>query len=195
LQDAMQPGKIPPATNNRLNEHGFGLKHSLATLTKKTQHWQIWSKDPETKKVSSVRSPFGHQMKIEDDDKFPTLPYTINNFTTVIQVETTLDYIQSVQGRGKKAEDITKLRFWLMEYIGITYRGFLSQDPNNNYEIDGSIFVSIDTDQLKVFPIEIPMDGSKTNEFTMELGGKNHKLLYVTGLISEVKQLITNKLR
>jgi hypothetical protein len=129
LEKAIQPGDSA-TTDNRLNEHGFGLKHSLATLTKKTGYWQIWTKDLNKGNISSVTSPFQYNMNLEDDDSFPDLPYKINNVSTIIKAETTLDYIQSAQGRGNKAEDINKLRLWIVEHLGVAYSGKSTQiDP------------------------------------------------------------------
>lgn len=187
LEKAIQPGDSA-TTDNRLNEHGFGLKHSLATLTKKTGNWKIWTRDLQKGNVSSVTSPFQYNMNIEDDDSFPELPYEINNVSTIVKAETTLDYIQSAQGRGNKAENINKLRLWIVEHLGVAYRGYLSQDPKKNYEVDGVIYVSISDDKMKVPPIEIPMEATKSSPFTLELGGVNYELFYNTGLIDENKR-------
>jgi hypothetical protein len=184
---AMQPGQSA-TLDSRLNEHGFGLKHALATLTKNTGYWKIWAKDFNTGKISSVKYPFQRYMKIEDDDTFPNLPYPINSISTIVQAEVNLEYIQSVQGRGQPAQDLFKLRAWLLEHLGIIYRGYLTPDQMNNWEIEGTIIVSIDTDKAKVIPIEIPMEGTKRNEIVVELSGKNYTLLYITGLIDEKKR-------
>ena len=106
LQKAMQPGESA-TTDNRLNEHGFGLKHSLATLTKKTGEWKIWSKDLVNGNVSSVISPFQYEMDVEDADTFPELPYPIKEPSTIVRAEITLDYIQTVQDRGAKEENLS----------------------------------------------------------------------------------------
>lgn len=121
LKKAMQPGEsIAENGDNRLNEHGFGLKHALATLAKTTGTWKIYTKDLVTDKISSVSSPFAHTMTVEDDDQFPDLPYQINDVSTIVHAEVTLKYIQSVQGRGAPAIDLAKLRLWLVEHIGVT---------------------------------------------------------------------------
>ena len=188
LRKAMQLGESA-TEDSRLNEHGFGLKHALATLTKATESWKLWTKDFNTNKISSVTYPFQRFMTIEDNDSFPDLPYMVNDISTIIQAEVSLDYIQSVQGsRGAKAQDLSKLRTWLLEYLGVTYRGYLLQDQHNNWEIEGTIIVSIDNDKKKVSPIEIPMEGDKQNEIIVELNGKNYTLYYVAGLIDEKKR-------
>jgi hypothetical protein len=187
LMKAIQPGDSA-TTDNRLNEHGFGLKHSLATLTKKTGNWKIWTKDLEKGNISSVSSPFQYSMNIEDDDVFPELPYQINDASTIVKAETTLDYIQSAQGRGNKAEDINKLRQWVVEHLGVAYRGYLTQDPNNDFKVDGVIYVSINQDKYFVPPIEIPMEATKSTPITLELGGTNYQLYYNTGFIDENKR-------
>lgn len=184
---AMQPGNSA-TTSHRLNEHGFGLKHSLATLSKHTRFWQIWTKDPKTGSILSVSSPFKAQMEIDDDSSFPSLPYEIKDIRTVIHAKVTFDQIQSVQTLGKKALDINNHLYRLREHLGVTYRGYLSQDPNNDYRVDGSIFVSLGEDKKIVPPIEIPMEGNKTDSFALEFNGRNETIIYNTGYINDVKK-------
>jgi hypothetical protein len=184
---AMQPGRSA-TTNHRLNEHGFGLKHSLATLSKHTGIWQIWTKDTTTGKTLSVSSPFKGEMEIEDDSTFPDFPYEIKDIHTVIHAKVTFDQIQSVQTLGKKNLDINSHLSRLKEHLGVTYRGYLSQDPQNDYKVDGAMYVSLGLDKKIVPPIEIPMEGNKTESFILEFGGRNETLTYTTGYINDVKK-------
>lgn len=186
LENAMQPGRSA-STKDRLHEHGFGLKHSLATLTKHTRFWKIWSKDLNTDRIASVQSPFGKKMKMDDDTNFPTLPYIVRDVSTVIQAEITFDYIQTVQGRGAPAQSLEKLLEWVREHLGVIYRGYLTTNAENDYEVDGQIFVSLDTDKKKVIPIEIPIEGNEDDKFQMEVEGKLYWLKFTKGLINEEK--------
>jgi hypothetical protein len=188
LGKAMQPGESA-TTNDRLNEHGFGLKHSLATLSKHSGHWKIWSKDLAHGNISSVKSPFQHKMIIDDADTLPALPYHISEISTVVQAEVTLKYVQTVQiSRGAKAENINTLIDWLIEHLGVTYRGYLVQDPENNYNPHGAIYVSLEDKTNKVPPIEIPMILNEDFPITMEIDGRNVEIIYRTGLIDERKR-------
>jgi len=194
LGKAMQPGESA-TIDNRLNEHGFGLKHSLATLTKKTGSWKIWTKDLKKGNISSVHSPFQHKMKIKDDDSFPPIPIDLNDISTIVKAEITLKYFQSVQiSRGAKSTVISKLIELLIEHLGVTYRGFLSQNPNT-LEIDGMIRVTLDNSTQKVPPIEIPVESTKDYIIPVNIEGKNYDLEYRTGLINETKrnQYLTNR--
>lgn len=184
LMKAMQPGESA-TDDNRLNEHGFGLKHALATLSKTTGIWKIYTKDLEKGTICSVKSPFTHIMNIEDSDQFPQLPYNINNISTIVYAEVTLKYIQSVQGRGAPAIDLLKLTTRLKEHLGVTYRGYLTQDEANDVEVDGQIFIAIGSEKKKVIPLNIPMEGNKSIPIRVTLNGNNYNLNYTTGLIDE----------
>jgi len=187
FEAAMQPGRSA-TTNHRLNEHGFGLKHSLATLSKHTGIWRIWTKDPNTQKVLSVSSPFKGEMEIDDDTEFPKLAYEINDISTIIYAKVTFDQIQSLQTLGKKNLDINNHLIRLKEHLGVTYRGYLSQDPTNDYKVEGAIYVSLGLDKKIVPPIEIPMEGNKTESFVLEFNGRNETLVYNTGYINDVRK-------
>src|SRR5215475_10829894 len=54
LKKALQLGESA-TTNNRLNEHGFGLKNALATLSGGNGYWKIWSRCEIKSKISSVQ--------------------------------------------------------------------------------------------------------------------------------------------
>lgn len=185
LKKALQLGGEPNKESDRLHEHGFGLKNSLATLTKGIHRWQIWSQ-AKGMPICSVSGPFGPLMTIEDDDKFPNNSYLPSDVSTVIYAETTLDYIRTVQGRGGPSNDLLKLRKWLLEHLGVYYRGYLEQDQKT-LEPDGKIEISVRNDRLRVPPIRIPFANKTTHHFTVEIGGKEYKLEYEFGTLDQVK--------
>jgi Histidine kinase-, DNA gyrase B-, and HSP90-like ATPase len=186
LKDALQLGKEPDPHSDRLHEHGFGLKNSLATLTRGIGHWKIWSKSKNSP-TSSVQGPFGPKMTIEDDDKFPEHDFLPTDISTIVYAETSIDYIRTVQGRGGPTNDIFKLRKWLIEHLGVFYRGYLTQDPKT-YEIDGVIRVSIDKNRLRVNPVLVPYANSKIEYIQVELNGIEYNLEYEYGTLDEIKR-------
>lgn len=186
LKGALQLGKEPNPDSDRLHEHGFGLKNSLATLTRGNGYWKIWSKT-RTSNVSSVEGPFGPTMIIEDDDKFPTYDFLPSDISTIVYAETTIDYIRTVQGRGGPTNDIIKLRKWLVEHLGVFYRGYLTQDPTT-FDVDGSIKVSIDKNRLRVNPVLVPYANSTIERFKVELDGTEYDIEYEFGTLDEIKR-------
>jgi hypothetical protein len=71
LKSALQLGRKPDSAQNRLHEHGFGLKNALTTLTKDTGNWSIWTREKNSIDISRVDGPFGPKMQINDDASFP----------------------------------------------------------------------------------------------------------------------------
>lgn len=189
MKSALQLGKEPDPDSDRLHEHGFGLKNSLATLSRANGYWKIWSKTEEG--TCSVEGPFGPKMAIEDEDEMPTEEFLPSGLSTVVYAETSIDYIRTVQGRGGPTNDIIKLRKWLIEHLGVLYRGYLSLDPNT-YDVDGEIRVSIagsPKDTLKVMPISVPFCNSKTEYINVELEGIGEiEIEYEYGTLDEVKR-------
>jgi hypothetical protein len=186
LKGALQLGKEPDPNSDRLHEHGFGLKNSLATLTRGSGFWQIWSKNKNSN-ISSVKGPFGPKMTIEDDDVFPDFDFLPTDLSTIVYAETNIDYIRTVQGRGGPTNEIIKLRKWLIEHLGVFYRGYLTQDPHS-YEVDGIIRVSFNKNRLRVNPVLVPYANSKIQYINVELNGIEYNLEYEYGTLDEIKR-------
>jgi hypothetical protein len=187
LKAALQLVNEPDPESDRLHEHGFGLKNSLATLTSGDGHWKIWSKHRET--ICSVEGPFGPTMTIDDEDQFPQEEFLPDGLSTIVYAETTLKNIQTVQGRGIPGSDIQKLRRWLVEHIGVLYRGYLNLDPKTG-EVDGEIRVSLlkeegRKDSLKVVPVNVPMTNNKIERMDIEISGSTYTIEYEYGNIDE----------
>lgn len=67
LEESLQLGH-QPTSSSRLNEHGFGLKNSLATLSGGNGWWKLWTKSAGNN-VIYVEGPFGPNMEIIDEGK------------------------------------------------------------------------------------------------------------------------------
>ena len=98
LKKALQLGESA-STESRLNEHGFGLKNALATLSGGNGPWKIWTKSSSCPQVSSVEVPFRSEMAVNDSDAFPTDNFLPPDLGTLIKVPVKRNFIQSVQGR------------------------------------------------------------------------------------------------
>lgn len=186
LKDALQLGRKPPEESNRLHEHGFGLKNALATLTRGRGYWKLWTKD-DNERISSVSGPFGPTMTLEDNDDFPKKDFLPSDISTLIYVETPIDFIRTVQGRGRTTNNLKTLRTWLIEHLGVLYRGYLEQDKVN-FEESGTIIVSIGKDRKKVNPINVPIGNAQVEYIKIELGGETYQLEYIFGTLDEVKR-------
>ncbi len=193
LKIALQLGGIPDDEADRLHEHGFGLKNALATLTRGNGYWKLWTKSIENDSVCSVEGPFGPTMIIDDDDAFPDKTFLPADISTLILVETNLSYIRTVQGRGGPTKDLGRLRQWLVEHLGVFYRGYLQQNPDT-LEIDGAIWVTIEKDRKRVPPVLLPLGNKQTEYFEIEINGKIVKLEYDFGTLDIVKRdkLVSN---
>jgi hypothetical protein len=185
LSKALQLGESA-TIESRLNEHGFGLKNALATLSSGNGAWKIWS-SKDGNKVVSVEGPFQAKMKIKDDDSFPKDDFLSEDISTLIKVNVKISFVQTVQGRGAPSQDLSSLRNWLIEHLGVLYRGFLEQDQQT-LDSSGVIVVSINNDRLQVPPVQVPLGNKSVEYIEVELGGIVHKLEYYHGTLDEVKR-------
>jgi len=187
LEKALQLGESA-TTDSRLNEHGFGLKNALATLSGGNGDWQIWTKSGRSN-VLTVKGPFKSEMYIDDENTtlFPNDTFLPTDISTLINVNVKTSFVQSVQGRGAPSKDLNNLREWLIEHLGVAYRGYLEQDLTT-YDNTGVIVVSIGNNSLQVPPIQVPLGNMKIKYFNVELGGQVYKLDYRYGTLDEVRR-------
>lgn len=186
LKKALQLGESA-TEDNRLNEHGFGLKNALATLSGKNGAWTLWTKELGTESVSSVEGPFRPEMTVSDEASFPSHDFLPADMSTLIHVGVRLSFVQTLQGRGAPAKDLSALREWLIEHLGVLYRGYLEQDPEK-VENDGVITVSIVNDTVHVAPIAVPLGDAQVKYFDVELGGMVRRLEYRHGVLDDEKR-------
>lgn len=187
LKTALQLGAVPDDESDRLHEHGFGLKNSLATLTRGNGYWKLWSKKESQDNVCSVEGPFGSKMSLEDNDKFPSESFLPADISTLLKIETNISFFRTVQGRGGPTKDLNKLRQWLIEHLGVFYRGYLEQDPDT-LEIDGVIWVTLNKDRKRVPPVVVPLGNKKIEYIEVEVNGELIKMEYEYGTLDEVKR-------
>lgn len=185
LSNALQLGQSATITN-RLNEHGFGLKNALATLTGGIRSFDIWTSPQGTNEVHYVSGPFRHQMSIiSETSDMPEIPYLGNDYKTIIKASVTRTFIKTVQGRGARSDNLTPLRLWLIEHLGVTYRGYLEINEETGLPY-GNIFVSIGADRKRVPSLRVPLANAYTERFNIELGGQEYELIYKYGTLDTV---------
>ncbi|WP_406659642.1 ATP-binding protein [Methanolobus sp. ZRKC3] len=93
LRKSLQPGD-PATTENRLNEHGFGMKNSLVTLSGGNGPWRIWTKPIDGDTIFSVEGPFGKDMVIKEGDSFPKNKFLPADISTLIKVKVKKSFLQ-----------------------------------------------------------------------------------------------------
>jgi hypothetical protein len=118
LKKALQLGESA-TTESRLNEHGFGLKNALATLSGENGYWKIWTKPIGGRIICSAEGPFKQNMRIVEGDSFPNERFLPTDISTLIKVHVKMSFVQSVQGRGAPTTDMATLRMWLIEHLGV----------------------------------------------------------------------------
>ncbi len=186
LGKALQLGESA-TTASRLNEHGFGLKNALATLSGGNGPWKIWTKAASGGPVLTVEGPFTYEMTIRDDEDFPTDSFLPADFSTLIKVTVKTSFVQTTQGRGAPATDLNSLRDWIIEHLGVLYRGYLGQDEET-FETSGVIVVSIGTNSVQVPPVDVPFGNREVKYLDVEIGGKVVPIQYRYGTLDEVKR-------
>lgn len=186
FQNALQLGESA-TTTSRLNEHGFGMKNALATLSGENGYWKIWTKPIDGKTIYTAEGPFRPEMSIKEETQFPAEDFLPSDISTLLKVSVKLSFIQSVQGRGAPSTDLETLRSWLIEHLGVFYRGYIEQDPET-FENTGTIVVSIGNNSLQVPPIPVPLGHMETNYFDVEIGGDICNLTYKFGTLDVVKR-------
>ena len=185
LNHSLQIGGEPYGTN-RLHEHGFGLKNAIAAMVGNGYFELYTRKSPGD--YLTVTSPYSCEMPVYAS---PTLqlPEGLNlkwdNPSTVILLKVPMRFTASLQRNGRLAmSDLATIRSWIVEHLGVTYRGYLEIDPKT-LEPSAKIVVTIGQNEVFVPPMPIPMMMTKTETFEVELNGTVVPLQYVHGLLDE----------
>ena len=96
----------------------------------------------------------------------------------------------TLQGRGPRPQQIHTLGIRLLEHLGILYRGYLELDRLTN-EPYGTITIFVESQRIRVSPIPVPSVDSKTERFTLDIGGHRVDCEYVWGLLdTEIRRTL-----
>ena len=186
LKGALDLGR-PPISNSRLNEHGFGMKNAIATLTSGVNAWQIWTKT-KNGPLLSVKGPFDTEMYISDDEPLPS-EFVEEGVSTLTYVEVSPECIQSVQGRGSKAIDINSLKSWIIEHLGVMYRGLLEPTPERKYVPRLMLMLKTikdeDIREYNIYPAKLPMAYTERKRIKVTIEGQVLECLYEYGTLDE----------
>jgi sensor histidine kinase regulating citrate/malate metabolism len=89
LSRALEPGQSA-TTTDRLNEHGFGLKNALATLSGGNGWWQLWTRQDGEGPFIGVQGPFEQTMVIEDPAQKPEGGTLSPDLSTLIRTRSSM---------------------------------------------------------------------------------------------------------
>ena len=189
LTNALQLGSAP-LSNDRLNEHGYGLNNALACLSGGTGDWCIYTRS-QLGPYFKVSGPFDLNMTVKMAETID-LPEGLNlqwpDPSTVIHVRVPMAIARTLQRQGnRKLSDLVTLRMWLIEHLGVMYRGYLELDPVT-LEPSAKIAVTVGQSSLLVPPIPVPMMMGRTEKLEVELGGQVVPVTYVHGTLDKSKQ-------
>ena len=184
LTNALQLGS-QPVGDDRLNEHGYGLNNALACLAGGNGSWRIFthSKPGDYLRVSG---PFDLRMTAESVPA-PDLPAELNlqwsEPSTVAYVRVPMAIARTAQRQGnRKLSDLATLRMWIIEHLGVAYRGYLELE-SETLEPIAKIAVTIGASAMLVPPVLVPMMMARTETIQVELGGEIVDMTYVHGAL------------
>lgn len=185
LDHALQIG-CSPTGSNRLHEHGFGLKNAIAAMVGDGDFALFTHQAPGD--YLTVVSPYCCQMPVYAVPALE-LPCGLNlkwpDPSTVVLLRIPMRYTASLQRNGKLAmSDLVTIRSWIVEHLGVTYRGYLEIDPAT-VEPSAKIVVTIDRNEIFIPPMPVPMMMTKTETFDVELNGQVVPIQYTHGLLDE----------
>lgn len=188
LTNALQLGSIPTSVS-RLNEHGYGINGSISSLTGGTSEWSIQTRMAGGP-ILKVEGPFNTTMVVNEQDEFE-LPYgtvlTQKDPSTVITVRVPMRFAHTLQRRGAPCNNLSTLREWLVEHLGVAYRGYLEQDSQTG-DVGAKILVTVGSEDKLVRPVYVPMENTKTVVVSVCLGNQIVPVEYTFGVLSEYKQ-------
>lgn len=113
------------------NEHGFGMKHALASANSGNDGWWVASRTDADLKSGQYRrldAPYGFEMKLRTvDDAAEAWPGDFNSTGTVIEFSCSSTFYNTLQeGIKGKAGQIKCLEY-LVEDLGYTYAGVIEK--------------------------------------------------------------------
>lgn len=99
--------------------------------------------------------------------------------STVIYVRVLMAIARTLQRQGnRKLSDLAALRMWVIEHLGIAYRGYLELDLGT-LEPSAKIAVTVGQSSILVPHIAVPMMMARTEKFDIELEGQIVPVTYI----------------
>lgn len=178
-----------PTSDNRLNEHGFGLKNALCSFTGNKLPFTIQTRDQHAVANGSfyeVTGPFRLEMEATERPSADWPDFGIDDTGTIVTVETSLEYFQGIQEtRGPRATNMVTLRGYLAEHLGVMYRSFLGTIIPALGTAEGQIRIHQGDEVVPVRALEVPMNSPTREEIPFSAGGRNYTAIYRHGVLDD----------
>ncbi len=189
LTNALQLGSLPLG-QNRVNEHGYGLNNALACLSGGSGDWCIYTRS-QPGCYFKVSGPFDLKMTVktvEIIDLSPGLNLQWDEPSTVVWVRVPIYIAHTMQRRSRrKSGDLANMRLWLVEHLGVAYRGYLELDAVT-LEPGTKIAVTVGESSMLVPPVPITIMMARTEQLELELGGQVISAIYIHGTLDKSAQ-------
>lgn len=169
-----------------LNEHGFGLKNSLCTLTGNEEPFRIITRNETAVRFNhyyEVHGPFSRNMKVElgvESDWLKDLTRCRGDTGTRVHAQTSFTYFRTLYPSGQRLDTLVER---LMEHLGVIYRGFL-KDPRNEIWIRWREEAADWIDD-RVRPIEVPYISSNSEKIEVRVNGDRQGVTYTWGRLDD----------
>lgn len=176
-----------------LNEHGFGLKNALCTLTGNEKPFKIKTRDIESREhIYLIQGPFRSGMEIDLDNEEnwnEGLEYATRDHGSRIYAKTSFHFFNTLYPRAGRFDTLVER---LREHLGVMYRGFLGIEYNklwlrwqNQGDDPNNPNASASWRKKRIEPIEIPYDRDGHAEIRVHITceGEQTVALYRSGLL------------
>ncbi len=170
--------------NDVLNEHGFGMKHSLASANPENDNWEILTRNREDAKKNRYRRVKAPYKFTKDEEILEEVwPSEIGNTGTIIRFKCTEAFFDTVKkGIGGKP-GFSKGLDYLREDIGFLYADVIQ---------DGTVNIGVKSKNIgysekvkAVTPNWVGFYKPKRGIAVVDLGGGEVKIQYIFGEIKE----------
>lgn len=131
--------------------------------------------DMVAKEVSEINLPDGLNLYWDDP-------------STVVYMRVPMNIARTVQfSTNSNTKLVTTLRRWLVEHLGVVYRGYLELDEDTQ-ETSAHIVCTIGEDVVHVSAIPVPMMLAKTENLEVDIGNQHVKMKYIHGVLDETQR-------
>ena len=180
----------PPTVPGSMNEHGFGLKNSIARLTSGREAFTLLTKDSKDKKLYIIRGPLSSRMKVDHPSKSEEKLWDSNitnlnlDVGTRVYAETNLIFfnttLHKLYERGPRPTKLEQKQIdALKEHLGVFYRPWLDSTHK--------IFIkwadrggALKEEEIKALPIPYKRN-PPSNRISISINGKNCDVYYRVG--------------
>ncbi len=168
-----------------LNEHGFGLKHALASADPGNDTWEIYTRTEEEfddGKFRKVTSPYHFNLSSQTSSTgTETWPGQFNGSGTFIEFTSSMSFFNTIQQGVRGSAGFNRCVEYLREDLGHTYAGVIQ---------DGRVSISLQFDgqNKRVEAVEPVWEGyyePKVGTESLDIGGGQVEVEYEFGEMKE----------